>query len=285
MLILALLPLLPLLGPSTPATSPSAPVVTVTGYDYAFTAPDTLRAGATTFRFVDKGKFDHHLIVFRLDPTVTLSQFHARLKDGGESPPGIASLGGLQTDKMYARTDRPGPRDFTVVLKPGRYVLACLHAEEGVSHLEKGMMRELTVIPSRQAEPTPRFDATLEMSDYKYALSRRVSSGTRTLRIVNTGAQEHHFFMQRMRPGKTLADIRAHQAARAKERVAGDSTTRLVPPQIPFTAVTRMSPGEVGYVTLDLEAGDYRLFCLVPDAKDGKPHTQHGMDQMISIGR
>lgn len=266
-------------------------VVTVTGFDYAFTAPDTLPAGATTFRFLDKGTVAHHLIVFRIDAGVSLSDFHRVMAGGGPSPAGIASLGGLQSDKTYKRfaiTDvaaRQKSRDLTLVLKPGRYVLACLHAEDGVTHLQKGMMRELTVVKTQNQARPPRWDATLDMRDYGYLLSRPLTGGRRTIRITNSGPQEHHIFMQRMQPGKGLADVRAHQARRASERATAmpDSASRSAPPMTPVTAITRMSPGEEVFVTLDLVRGDYRLFCLVPDSRDRRPHTQHGMDQLINV--
>lgn len=275
--------------------SAGPPIVTVTGYDYAFTAPDTIRAGTTTFRFVDKGKFDHHFIVFRLDAGVSIGDFHRLMRDGGESPKGIASLGGLQTDKIYSRgsganassSAAPSERDLMLDLRPGRYVLACLHAEDGVTHLEKGMMRALTVLASPRRAPRPKFDATITMSDYAYKVSGNLASGTRTIRLTNAGPQEHHVFIQRMRAGKLLADIGTHRAARAKERAAKlpDSMSKLVAPMIPVTAITRMSPGEEAFITLGLIPGHYRLFCLVPDAADGKPHTEHGMDQLIAVAR
>ena len=269
----------------------AAPIVTVTGHDYAFIAPDTIPSGATTFRFIDRGKFAHHLVVFRLEAGVSLSDFLRSMGDGGKSPAGIASLGGLQSDKIYrgAAANTPSARrarELTIDLKPGRYVLACLHSEDSVTHLQKGMMRSLTVIPAKRAAARPKFDATITMSDYDYAVSGNFSSGRRTIRLANAGPQEHHVFIQTMRAGKSLADIKAHRIARAKERQAAlpDSLSTLIPPMMPLTAVTRMSPGEEVFLTLDLVAGDYRLFCLVPDAGDGKPHTEHGMDQLVRVG-
>ena len=262
----------------------------VTGFDFAFTAPDTIPSGATTFRFADKGKVPHHLIVFRLAPGTSLSDFHRKMSDGGASPPGIASMAGLQSDRR--RQTPPGASaaahrqsEVTMVMTPGRYVLACLHDDDGMTHLQKGMMRELTVVAARSPRPAPRADATLTMSDYAYSLSRPLTQGVRTIRLANTGPQEHHVFIQRMVPGTKLSDIAAHRAARAKERAAGvpDSLSKLKPPQIPVMGLTRMSPGEVAFITLSLQRGDYRLFCLVPDTRDGKPHTAHGMDQVITV--
>ncbi len=276
---------------ATDASSQSpAGFVNVVGFDYAFTAPDTIVSGATTFRFNDRGKVPHHLVVFRLAPGVTISEFYRLMGDGGPSPRGITSMGGLQTDRdrriaTGGDAEQRRRSEVTMVMTPGRYVLACLHSDDSVTHLQKGMMRELTVVAARSPRPAPRIDATLAMSDYGYALSNQLKPGVRTIRLTNTGPQEHHVFIQRMRPGRKISDIKAHRVARAEERAAGvpDSLSKLQPPQIPVMGTTRMSKGEAAFITLDVQSGDYRLFCLVPDLRDGKPHTQHGMDQLISV--
>ncbi|MEO5510235.1 MAG: hypothetical protein ABIS27_06355, partial [Longimicrobiales bacterium] len=59
--------------------------------------------------FVDKGKVVHHFIVFRLDPDISMSEFHKLMSGGGASPRGIWSLGGLQSDKIYAGRNNPDP--------------------------------------------------------------------------------------------------------------------------------------------------------------------------------
>ncbi len=279
-----------MIAPIGSAQQQRASVVNVVGFDFAFTAPDTIPSGATTFRFTDKGQVPHHLVVFRLSPGTSLSDFHRRMSDGGASPAGIASMSGLQTDR--GRRMPPGDdaaahwqSEITMMMKPGRYVLACLHNDDDMSHLKKGMMRELTVVAARSPRPAPKVDATLTMSDHAYSLSGPLTNGIRTIRLANTGSQEHHVFIQRMEPGKKLADIKAHRAARAKERAAGipDSLSKRRPPQIPVMGLTRMSPGEVAFFTLPLQRGDYRLFCIMTDTRDGKPHTEHGMDQLISV--
>ena len=44
-----------------------------------------------------------------------------------------------------------------------------------------------------------------------------------------------------------------------------------------------MSRGDVVYLPVDLEPGEYGLFCFLPDAKDGKPHVAHGMVKQITV--
>ena len=44
-----------------------------------------------------------------------------------------------------------------------------------------------------------------------------------------------------------------------------------------------MRPGVTSYVRARLTPGNYMLLCFVPDAKDGKPHLEHGMVLPFSV--
>ena len=48
-----------------------------------------------------------------------------------------------------------------------------------------------------------------------------------------------------------------------------------------------MSPlarGGVASFEADLAPGHYGMICFLPDAKDGKPHHEHGMIQEFGVG-
>ena len=97
------------------APTPAAPaprVVTVIARDHAFEAPDSIASGVVTFRLNDLGPTQHHLIVFRLDDSVSLREFHDRMRAGVVTPAGIAALGGPESTE-----------EVTLVLRPGRYAL------------------------------------------------------------------------------------------------------------------------------------------------------------------
>ena len=51
---------------SAPEETVGGNVVEVTGSDYAFTVPETLEAGTTTFHFANNGKVRHELNISRL---------------------------------------------------------------------------------------------------------------------------------------------------------------------------------------------------------------------------
>jgi hypothetical protein len=101
-----------LAGCARESATPGPNVVTVTATDLAFTAPDTIPAGLTTFRLANGGQEPRHLVVIRL--TQDVSQ---------------ATLG-----------------TFTITLRPGTYVLTCyIPARDGRPHLMLGMVQEVTI--------------------------------------------------------------------------------------------------------------------------------------------
>jgi uncharacterized cupredoxin-like copper-binding protein len=49
--------------------------------------------------------------------------------------------------------------------------------------------------------------------------------------------------------------------------------------------VVGIGPNQENWLTVDLEPGEYALYCFLPDAKDGKEHLQHGMLKQITVGK
>lgn len=255
-------------APARPAPDTGAPrVVTVTARDHAFEAPDTIASGVVTFRLKDLGPTSHHLIVFRLDDSVSLDEFYQAMRGGVASPPGIAALGGPEAGE-----------EVTLVVRPGRYAFGCLKDfADGTTHLGRGMFRQLTVVPGsaeQRAEPAPRADVTVTMRAYTFELSGPLRAGRRVLRLENAGPQEHHILLQRLAPGRTKADVERWIAA-------GRGRPRPVSPV--FFGTSRQSPGETVYVSVDLERGAYLFVCRIPDAGDGRPHVDHGMRTEVRV--
>lgn len=255
----------PLVAP-TPA-APAPRVVTVIARDHAFEAPDSIASGVVTFRLNDLGPTQHHLIVFRLDDSVSLREFHDRMRAGVVTPAGIAALGGPESTE-----------EVTLVLRPGRYALGCLRDfADGTTHLGRGMFRALTVVPgsvAQRAEPAPRADVTVTMRNYAFELSGPLRAGRRVLRLENAGPQEHHILLQRLAPGRSKADVERWMAR-------GRTGERPVSPVLLGTS--RQSRGETVYVTVELQPGAYLFICRIPDAGDGRPHVEHGMRTEVRV--
>ena len=253
-----------MLAPSAP------PVVTVTARDFAFEAPDTIAAGPTTIRLVNRGPDLHHVALIQLG-SHSADEYLRALQKG--APPAWA------TDIGGPNTPAPGKESSaTVTLASGNYLIVCwIPAPDGVPHIMKGMVKPVTVIGARDAKATPATaapapDVTVALSDYAFTLSKPLVAGTQTIRVANQATQPHEILLARLAPGKTAADL-----------VAWIEKPQGPPPGEPIGGTTGMSKGVVNDLTVTLAPGDYAFICFLPDAKDGKPHFLHGMIQQVTI--
>lgn len=254
-------------GASAPAAAPTT--VTITASEFALQAPDTLTQGAVTFTLVNEGKEFHHVWMARLENGRTMEDVHAAFKNPGPPPPWIRDIGGPN-----APMPEGGVANATVMLQPGIYVIGCwIPSADGVPHIMKGMMRQVTVVASKQPAPAPVPTVTMTLQDYGFILSRPLTPGRHLIEVRNLAAQSHEVELASLAPGKTAHDLLAW--------------THKPEGPIPGVAIGGVSPiakGEVAWFEVELTAGRYALICFLPDVKDGKPHFVHGMVQEIELG-
>ncbi len=249
--------------------APIPPTVAVTATDYALAAPDTLHEGAVRFQLTNRGKEFHHLWVIRLEQGKTLDDFRSALSSGGPFPAWARSLGGPN-----APAPEGGEADATLVLAAGRYLLLCgIPSPDGVPHMMKGMIRTLTVVSAGEAAQAPPADITVALRDYGFVLSGSPAPGHRVIEVRNNGDQTHEVELVRLAPGKSVHDVLAWV-----EKPVGP------PPGLPLGGVSPLARGGVASFEADLAPGHYGMICFLPDAKDGKPHHEHGMIQEFGVG-
>jgi len=94
---------------------------------------------------------------------------------------------------------------------------------------------------------------------------------------VNSGPQPHEVEVIRLAPGKTMKDFGEFMAKAYADKVDGP------PPGDGLGGITAMIPGATEYFTANLTPGNYVMICFVPDAKDGKPHSDHGMVKEFTV--
>lgn len=253
------------------AAAPVAvPLVTVTARDYAFDAPDTLAAGLTTVRLVNRGPELHHVQLLRLEGGRTMADLLAAFKAGGPPPAWAHDVGGPNAPVPG------GQSEATLELAPGRYVIACfIPSPNGPPHIAKGMARELIVARgarSAAAARATRPHTVLTLSDYRFDLSRPLAAGRQLVRVRNAARQSHEVLFVRLAPGRSAHDFTAWA-----EQMAGP------PPGEPVGGTTGIARGGWNDVPLDLVPGDYALICFLPDARDGKAHVAHGMVRQLRV--
>lgn len=248
--------------------TPAAEVV-IRARDMAFTAPASIPAGRTTFRFINDGPNLHHMQLLRLEEGKTMADFGAAMQ-GGAMPPWVTFVGGPNV------AADPNGSVATLDLEPGNYVLLCfIDTPDHVPHVAKGMVQPLTVTPAGStaaSAPLPPADLTITLSDFAFELSDSLRAGPQEIDVTVTQGQPHEVVILRLNPGKTPADVAAWAA-----------TYQGPIPATTFGGTTAISAGQRERIKLNLVPGDYLLICFVPDATDGKPHLAHGMVHQFTI--
>jgi hypothetical protein len=245
-----------------------ARVVTVTGKDFKFDAPDEIPAGLTEFRFLNKGPSIHHMQILRLTNGKTFGDLSAALKRQGPPPKWMKEVGG-------PNAPAPGMEsNATLMLEPGNYAIICFVDIGGAPHFTKGMVRPLKVVAATgpaAVRPTP--DVTVTLVDYGFNFSTPVLAGTRTIQVQNSGPQNHEVELVQLAPGKTANDFLAWAGAGMKG----------APPAKPIGGVAAIERGMSQTFSANFTPGNYAFICFIPDAKDGKPHFTHGMTKEFSV--
>jgi hypothetical protein len=145
----------------------------------------------------------------------------------------------------------------------------------------KGMSRELHVLPAgaraipaanRATRAVPAPDITMTLVDYGYQTSKPLTRGKHVIRVRNGAAQDHEVFIAKLAPGKSTQDALAWLL-----KMDGP------PPLMPIGGTAALAKGAWNDIMVDLEPGEYGLFCFVPDAKDGREHVHHGMVRQFRV--
>jgi uncharacterized cupredoxin-like copper-binding protein len=135
------------------------------------------------------------------------------------------------------------------------------------------MVSPLTVNASGSAGAAmPAADLTIGLREYGFVLSGPVTRGRHVVMVRNDGTQVHEAVVVRLQPGQTMQELLASLDKRPAAVVGA-----LV------VAVTGMVPGRRAELTMDFTPGRYVLLCLVPDAKDHRPHYMHGMVRELVV--
>ncbi len=254
-------------APSASADANALPEMVVEAADYSFAAPDSVEAGWTKIRLVNHGPSLHHVQLVRITDGHSLDDFVAAMKNPGPPQPWIQMVGG-------PNAPAPGAESTDDVnLQPGLYALTCIVPDStGTPHMMLGMIRPLTVEAKENGAAEPTGDMTIKLVDYGFEPSAPYTAGHHRIRVENAGPQPHEILIVRLNPGKTAQDIATYA-----EHMTGP------PPGMPLGGTSVMMPGDVQFVDVDLEPGEYALLCFMPDTKDGVPHAAHGMMTQFSV--
>jgi hypothetical protein len=253
------------------------PVVTVHAKEFSFDAPKTIAAGMTSFKLVNDGTMLHHMQIMKLAKGKTFADLQAAMKKPGPPPAWLISVGGPNAAVPH------GTVEATLNLEAGNYVIGCFVPSPGdpTPHVMKGMIQPLSVTAAggvaqsgTAMEDAPTPDVHLVLKDYGFTFSKPLHAGKNVIHVMNEGPQEHEAVFVKLAPGKHIADVNAWVT---KEGMKGP------PPGTPIDGMASLAKGRTGIFTANLTPGTYGLICFVPDAKDGKEHSMHGMTSEFTV--
>jgi len=253
-------------GDSAQTSAPVQHSLMIMAQEFTFDAPDTVPAGFTRVGLMNHGTEPHHAVIVRLDSGHVAGELLDALAK--HRLPGWAVFLGGPNASME------GIAETVVELKPGNHVLICIiPSSDGVLHVAKGMVRNLTVKETPVATVAPSADLTITLSDFAFAPSVPLTPGAHVIRVDNSAEQPHELVIVKLEPGKTIQEF-----AKWAQKPEGP------PPGALMGGTTPQSRGIPNYVVASFPPGEYGFVCFLPDVKDGKLHLEHGMISQFKIG-
>ena len=251
-----------------PRTRGALDTLTITATDAHFEAPDTVLAGLTTLRLVTQGEEPHQAALIRIAGGKSYTDFLLAIRQPGPPPAWVSMAGGVSAPKPG------GSAEVTMPLDAGTYaLLSFLPTREGIPQLVKGLLKELTVLPSHaRAGGTPAATDTLTATDYAFTNSAAIGAGRHTFLLLNKGPQAHEVAVFRLASGHTSADM-----------IAWIATQKGPAPGEALGGVYAIRPDQHAWFAVDLTPGEYAFIRFLPDEHDGRPHHAHGQIREFTV--
>ena len=257
----------------TPTSPSSIPTVTITAIDYGYLMPETIavQAGLVDVALVNNGTQPHQAQVARLNPGVT----RAQVLDELVTKRRLAAAFSLFTFMGGPDTISPGYGQETILtLSAGSYVLLCfVEGQDGIPHIDKGMIHFFTVSPARSQKKLSQVDGDVTMQDFHYRLPEVITqSRPLTLHVTNQGTEPHELNIVKLAQGKGVRDIAAFFQSPSGP-----------PPFEELGGLAALAPGDSGWIKIHLEPGAYSAFSFLVDQRTGKPQLALGMITQFTV--
>jgi uncharacterized cupredoxin-like copper-binding protein len=131
--------------------------------------------------------------------------------------------------------------------------------------------------PRPTEAPTTPAPAKLELvavdHAFESAAALQAPSGALEITLENRGAEDHAATVVRYKPAKSFDDF-------AEALTRPDAIYDVIET---FGGPNAVPPGGIGTATVDLEPGEYQVFCMIPSPGDGIPHLAKGMQVPLTV--
>lgn len=239
------------------------PTVNVNLVDFRFDMTNTIKAGYVHFHVVNQTNTDvHQFQLFKLKTGVTDAQFLAALKNQQNALAvlTVASAAGGATPLSPHRW-----QDVTLKMTNGNYEAVCFVQ----GHFLMGMLKHINVIPATMTVK-PTFSATAYQTDgFRFILPKTImSEHTFWLRVMNMSVDETHEFEL----------VKLNKGVSAQQFITDllNPNSHHQPLGTFIGGGGAVAPGHSEVISMNLEDGNYIVFCGVPMA-NGTPHFAMGM--------
>ncbi|NUT91978.1 MAG: hypothetical protein HOY78_08090 [Saccharothrix sp.] len=230
-----------------------------------FEAPDTIRAGAVTFRVSNADPAGAWLGLVRLKTTreryladLTTAMGSDPVEGGKAVARDAEMLGGV----AVART----PAAVTIRVSPGEYLLVDFR-DVGLPDLAD-RVRPVRVVPGSGGRPE-RAEQVVMVLDGRYVTPGVIRG---PVRVVNLSPHVNEAMLMPVRPGTTDADLAAAFTGGPSPFTGGP------------TGVVPLSPGRSAVLDVELPAGPYALVTWVTDTRTGRMFAADGMRALVTVG-
>ncbi len=256
-------------APATAAAAPTKIAVKFDGKTKKVTGfPATVPGGLTTITLTG-GSYGVSLQLARLTSTRTDAEIEKNVNSEDGPPPWVTLQGGTAGGARAGVT-----RTATVNLEGGNYIWVVF--SDGGELDKTAPWARFSVTGSKSPTQPSGPKASVRTLEYGFDVSGLVA-GKNSVVYSNGGKEWHHIVMQKLMPGKTLADFQKALAAPQNGPPPVGLTDDKASAQLPV-----LSPGLTEVADFTLTKGTYVFVCFMPDAA-GKPHFMDGMVREVKI--
>jgi hypothetical protein len=196
--------------------------------------------------FENQGSTIHEVMFVKLPEGMDPEDYLREVRGGSLFPPGALDYAGPGLTSPGGRVEQ------WLHLDPGTYLLVCWFR----GHLKEIPARTVIARPASNARvrPPPE-DIVVRLRDFDFEVEGRFKTGSQVVRVEAVGPSLHEMDVFRLLTGKTLADLRAWQAAGQPDPAPAEAVGGVLDShEIPATVWLRST----------LRPGRYVLWCSVP---------------------
>jgi hypothetical protein len=255
-----------------PSSTPEAVLATATAS--RLTGPAAASPGYVKLGLRNESAAPMAYELVRLRPGVTPEAGMRAVRIIGRLEPGDsirakAMVDGFHGGPVYVL---PGETKWVgTTLEPGTYIGYAGAITDRGPVLREGYIAPLLVRTGPRGAEAPAARHTLRLLDFDFDGPRTVPAGRALWRMVNAGRAAHVAFIARLRPGRTIDDVKAELAARKP------GLPEAVDAGVNLVGVHALTTDLYNDVELDLTPGEYVIGCVI----DG--HHMLGMLRPLTV--